>query len=224
MADYPTLDPKTGIYNLDPDMPPSEQGITSNTMFDLAYWRWGLAAAQQWRHRLGLPPIARWDDVRTHLAPLPVFDDVYVDSLEWTDPVKRRAWEHPDPIGPLGMLPPVDGLDPAIAKRTVQEVWKTWNWDRCWGWDFPWMAMAAARTGQPDLAIEALLRGSIKNHYDERGANTGGSNPYLPGNAGLLYAVAMMAAGWDGAPTRHAPGFPDNGQWTVRWENLNPAP
>jgi len=47
---------------------------------------------------------------------------------------------------------------------------------------------------------------------------------YLPANGGLLYATALMAAGWDGAPERNAPGFPDNGQWNVRWENLRPAP
>jgi hypothetical protein len=224
MADYATVDPKTGIYNLDPDMPPSEEGITSNTMFDLAYWKWGLAKAQEWRKRLGLAPVPEWDTVREHLAPFPQEDGVYIDSMEWTEQPKRRFWEHPDPIGPLGMLPPVDGIDPAIAKKTVQFVLNTWNWDRCWGWDFPWMAMAAARTGQPDLAIEALLRGSVKNVYDQRGANTGGSDPYLPGNGGLLYAVAMMAAGWDGAPARHAPGFPDNGMWSVKWEGLKPAP
>ncbi len=34
----------------------------------------------------------------------------------------------------------------------------------------------------------------------------------------------MMAAGWDGAPKRHAPGFPDDGNWNVRWEGLSPAP
>jgi hypothetical protein len=33
-----------------------------------------------------------------------------------------------------------------------------------------------------------------------------------------------MAAGWDGAPDRHAPGFPENGQWTVSWENLHKFP
>jgi hypothetical protein len=47
---------------------------------------------------------------------------------------------------------------------------------------------------------------------------------YLPGNGGLLYAVALIAAGWDGAPARHAPGFPDDGQWNVRWEGLRAAP
>jgi hypothetical protein len=39
-----------------------------------------------------------------------------------------------------------------------------------------------------------------------------------------LSAVAMMAAGWDGAPAGNAPGFPDNGQWVVRWDGLNRAP
>jgi hypothetical protein len=224
MADYPVRDEKTGIYHLDPVMPPSERGITRDTVFDLAYWRWGLDTAQKWRERMGLPREPHWDDVRNHLAPLPENDGLFVHSAEWMDTYTNRAWEHPDPIGVLGMLPPMDGVDAETARRTVLKVSQTWNWDRCWGWDFPWMAMAAARTGQPKLAIEALLKGSIKNQYDQRGANTGGSNPYLPGNGGLLYATAMMAAGWDGAPSRHAPGFPDDGQWNVRWEGLKPAP
>jgi hypothetical protein len=36
--------------------------------------------------------------------------------------------------------------------------------------------------------------------------------------------VTMTAAGWDGAPDRHAPGFPDDGTWKVRWENLRRLP
>jgi len=46
---------------------------------------------------------------------------------------------------------------------------------------------------------------------------------YGPGNGGLLYAVAMMAAGWDGAPDKHAPGFPDDGSWVVRHKGLMKA-
>ena len=34
----------------------------------------------------------------------------------------------------------------------------------------------------------------------------------------------MMAAGWDGAPSVNAPGFPTNGQWKERWESLKRAP
>jgi len=225
MADYPTRDTQTGIYSLVPAMPPSEQGITRDTVFDLAYWRWGLDQAQVWRERLGLPREPHWDDVRQHLAPLPTAGGVFVHSAEWHDTYTRRAWEHPDPVGVLGMLPPIAGVDADTAHRTVLRVWEAWDWNRCWGWDFPWMAMAAARVGEPRIAVEALLReAGDRNRYDPRGVNTGGPCPYLPGNGGLLYAVAMMAAGWDGAPDRHAPGFPDDGSWVVRWEGLRRAP
>jgi hypothetical protein len=142
-------------------------------------------------------------------------------AAEWSDTYTKRAWEHPDPVGVLGMLPPIDGVDAAVARRTVARVWETWDWNRCWGWDFPWMAMAAARTGQPGLAVDALLKDVRKNDYSKEGLNGGW---YLPGNGGLLYAAAMMAAGWDGAPDRPAPGFPDDGSWTVKWEGLKKAP
>ena len=224
MADYPTLDNQTGLYSLTPAMPPSELGITRDTVFDLAYWRWGLDKAQGWRQRLGLTREPYWDEVRRHLAPLPVVDGVFVHSAEWTDTYTKRAWEHPDPVGVLGMLPPIEGVDFETARRTVRKVWETWTWNRVWGWDCPWMAMAAARTSQPQMAVEALLKDSNHNQYDARGINAGGPCPYLPGNGGLLYAVAMMAAGWDGAPQRNAPGFPSDGSWTVKWEGLKPAP
>ena len=222
MADYPTLDETTGIYSLVPVMPPSEQGITRDTVFDLAYWRWGLDKAQEWRERMGLAREPHWDEVREHLAPLPVADGLFVHSAEWNDTYTKRAWEHPDPVGVLGMLPPIEGVDAAIAHRTVQKVWVTWDWSKCWGWDFPWMAMAAARVGEPQMAVDVLLKDAgDKNDYDIRGVNGGW---YLPGNGGLLYAVAMMAAGWDGAPEGNAPGFPSDGNWVVKWEGLKRAP
>jgi len=48
------------------------------------------------------------------------------------------------------------------------------------------MAMAAARTGEPQIAIDALLKPSARNQFDQRGVNTGGPCPYLPGDGGLL--------------------------------------
>jgi len=224
MADYPVKG-DDGFYHLDPVMPPSEQGITKDAVFDLAYWTWGLNQAQTWRERMGLNRKPHWDEIINNLAPLPVANGVYVHSAEWEDTYTKRAWEHPDPIGVLGMLSLQKKVDRETAQRTLLKVWETWNWERCWGWDFPWTAMAAARLGQPGLAIDALLKDAgTKNNYDECGVCTGGPCPYLPGNGGLLYAIAMMAAGWDGAPDKHAPGFPDDGSWTVRWEGLQIAP
>jgi hypothetical protein len=227
MADYPLRDSATGQYNLDPVWPACEdheKSLPRNTIFELGYWRVGLEMAQQWRLRLGLPREAHWDEVSSHLAPLPEKDGLYIFSEARTNTFIRRTFDHVDNIGIAGMLPPFPGLDQATARRTVEEVGRKWNWDATWGWDFPWMAMAAARVGDPKLAVDALLISSVKNRYDERGICTGGPGPYLPGNGGLLYAVAMMAAGWDGSTNRNAPGFPDDGSWTVRWEGLKRAP
>ena len=224
MADFPTADDQ-GTFHLQPIMPPSEQGFTRDDIFDLAYWRWGLDQAQRWRQRLGLPRESRWDEVRRKLAPLPTDDGVFVHSPEWHDTYTKRAYEHPDPIGVLGMLPPMDGVDRETAHRTVLKVWTMWDWKNTWGWDFPWMAMAAARVGEPQIAVDVLLKDAgSRNSYDKRGVNTGGPCPYLPGNGGLLYAVAMMAADWEGYPDKHAPGFPDDGSWVVKWEGLQKAP
>jgi hypothetical protein len=88
------------------------------------------------------------------------------------------------------------------------------------------LAMSAARLGKPERAVDALLLDTPKNVYRTNGHNhqRPGLTIYLPGNGGLLTAAAMMAAGWDGAPDRSAPGFPDDGSWTVRWEGLKRMP
>ena len=224
MADYPTRNAATGEYDLQPVWPSYEGGLHRNTIFELGYWRAAMEMAQQWRLHLGLGREPHWDEVVAHLAPLPVKDGLYILSYDRSDTYTLRRFDHIDMLGVAGMLPPFKGLDADIAHRTVKEVARDWQWEGCWGWDFPWMAMASARVGEPQLAIDALFNPAKKNNYDERGLCLGGPPPYLPGNGGLLYAVAMMAAGWDGAPNRPAPGFPDDGSWTVRWEDLKPAP
>jgi len=45
---------------------------------------------------------------------------------------------------------------------------------------------------------------------------------YLPVNSALLIAVAMMACGWQASLEQYAPGFPQDGSWTVHWEGLYP--
>ncbi len=237
MADYATKD-EQGVYHLRPAMTPSEQGITYDEVFDLAYWRWGLDAANRWRERLGKERVALWDEVRANMAPLPVKDGVYVHSPEWTNSFEGRNYEHPDLIGVYGMVPPTEGVDRATEELTLERVIDEWKWERCWGWDFPWMAMCASRCGRPELAVKALLYDAECNRYDVSGVNLGGPSAlggkgaYLPGNGGLLYAVAGMCAGFDENVEKEdgnvndampksgdeAPGFPKG--WKVKWEGL----
>jgi hypothetical protein len=83
--------------------------------------------------------------------------------------------------------------------------------------------MTAARLGEPTTAVDLLLMETEKNRYLANGHNWQRPNLpcYLPGNGGLLYAVAMMAGGWRDAPAGSAPGFPANGSWNVRSEGFN---
>ena len=227
MASYAVLDKHTGRYVLGPPLRTVPEKIdpttARNPTFELSYWRFGLRTAQEWRERLGLARDPAWDRVLGGLAPLPVANGLYLQQEGMTDTYTKWNWEHPSLIGALGMLPG-DGADPAIMRPTVRRVMTDWQWDRGWGWDFPMMAMAAARNGEPKMAVDALLHQSKKCQFNAAGLSTGGPFPYFPSNGGLLYAVAMMSAGWDGAPDRNAPGFPSDGTWTVQWEGLKRTP
>ena len=227
MASFAVLDKASGKYVLGPPLKTvpetNNPRKTINPIFELGYWRFGLRTAQQWRERLGLPPNVEWDKVLHGLAPLPVAEGVYLMEEGMTNTFTKMNWEHPSLIGVRGMLPG-DGVDPATMRATVRRVMAEWQWDRCWGWDFPMMAMAAARNGEPAMALDALLHPSKRNSFNEVGLSTGGPHPYFPSNGGLLTTVAMMAAGWDGCPGKNAPGFPDDGSWVVKWEGLKNAP
>ena len=74
--------------------------------------------------------------------------------------------------------------------------------------------------------MDALFLESPKNRYLANGHNYQAARLplYLPGNGGLLTAVAMMAAGWDGCAEGPAPGFPKDGRWNVRHEGLRRMP
>ncbi|MDI1336719.1 MAG: hypothetical protein PSU94_11120 [Lacunisphaera sp.] len=220
-----------------------DQATSRNPSFELAYWRWTLGVAQQWRERLGLPRDAHWDHVIAHLAPLPQKDGRYValgSTPDTFDNIASRH-DHPTMLAPLGLLPGGPDVDRATMGRTLDAVLQTWDWEtKIWGWDYPMIAMTAARLGRPETAIEILLRDGPNNIYLpnghcpqrsdvalDRNAKPGAPRReiavYLPANGSFLSAVALMVAGWDGAP-RATPGLPDDGTWTVRAEGLKPLP
>jgi hypothetical protein len=231
MASYATWDTNTSRYVLGPILQCAQEifpkNKTFNPTFELTYFRWALETAQQWRERLNLPRDKKWDDVLQNLAKPLIVDGKYAFTETTPDSYTNPKWnaDHPAVVGALSFVPGPQ-IDFATMHNTLDWIWKNWNWPDTWGWDYPMLAMTAARLGEPDRAIDALLLDTPKNHYGKNGNVYQRANLqiYLPANGGLLYAVALMAAGWDGAPKKNAPGFPDNGQWNVRWENLSRAP
>lgn len=135
----------------------------------------------------------------------------------------ERNHDHPSMLAALGVLTG-EKVDRETMRRTLKKVFEVWDWPSTWGWDYPMIAMTAARLGETRLAIDALMIDTPKNGYAANGHNYQRPNLplYLPGNGGLLYAIALMAGGWKGSPKKNAPGFPDDGSWTVRAEGFDP--
>jgi hypothetical protein len=155
----------------------------------------------------------------------------------------------------LGLRPGA-GVDRETMRRTFDAVLRDWDLRQTWGWDFPMMAMTAARLGLRDQAVDLLLRGGANFRFGVSGmtprgqleaaaapAGAGGApaaapgasqasyrpvaETYFPSNGALLWAVGLMAGGWDGAPHTGQgahPGFPDDGRWVMRSEGLRPLP
>lgn len=231
MASFAAYDSVQQRYVLcSPIMPAQERyrvEETFNPTFELAYWRWALSIAQQWRLRLGLQPEQSWENVLRSLPSFPLEKGKYLFAESardsYTNP--RYRTDHPSVLATFGMLPRTSSLDTSIMQETFDWILENWNWQDTWGWDFPLAAMTATRLNNPDKALDALLMPIQTNTYLPNGHNFQDSRLtiYLPGNGGLLAALALMCAGYDGCERKN-PGFPDNGRWHVRWEGLMPMP
>jgi hypothetical protein len=220
MASFAWYDSTRNKYTLGPVMISAQESLnlqtTINSSFELSYWYWGLKTALEWRKRLGLDAEPKWKDVFEKLAQMPVQDGLYLCSEDTKDSYQNTRYlsDHPIVSGTLGMLPATGRVDHRILGNSLDTIMKKWKWETCWGWDFPLLAMSAAAIDRPEQAIDFLMMEAPKNRYLPNGHNY--QNPrlaiYLPGNGGILSAVAMMCT---------SDRFPHNGKWNVNWENLN---
>lgn len=230
MADYVRWDEDRKCYMLGPGMIPSQENhnarIVMNPPYELEYWAFGLNTANQWLKRLGEPENEEWMRIAAYMAPPPIKDDLYLAHERCPDTYTELFnRDHPSMVAAMGMLPGKK-VNPSIMERTLLKVLNGgWRMNEIWGWDFPMLAMCAARLGMPDTAVDCLLYDSEKNVYLNNGHNRQADRKdipcYLPGNGGLLLAVGLMCAGWDGCGEKN-PGFPKD--WDVEWEEILPLP
>jgi hypothetical protein len=181
MAALPAWDATTERYVLGPPLCPAQEaciflpeyGVEAmrNPTFELSYWVFSLAVAQEWRHRLGLPPERDWARVQRGLAMPTVADGVYLAAetlpQSYTNPALLQ--DHPAVLGALGMLPGAT-MDTDTMRRTLMRVREVWQWQGwTWGWDYPLAAMCAARLGLPEQAIALLLMETPANRWLPKG-------------------------------------------------------
>lgn len=242
-----------GTRHLGPPIVPVQENhpplTTRDPAFELEYYRWALQVAQDWRERQGLAREPHWDAVIAGLPAPSLADGLYLPVAGaagfWPDTLGRCRGDatgegclnrdHPSFLMAYGYIAGAR-TDPAAMRRTLAAVVQGWDLRQLWGWDYPMMAMSAARLGDPDGAIDWLFADQENNRWGPTGMTPRNelhvengeatyrriADTYFPSNGALLLTVGMMAAGWDGS-NGTSPGFPDDG-WRVTHEDLLPLP
>ena len=235
LASWPQRD-ANGRYNLGPVMIPAQENYnpltTVNPTFELEYFRWALVVAQQWRERQGLPPKAEWAEAIERMAPPPVRDGLYlpVESMPdfWTkaasDECRGEAVgddcvnkDHPSFLMAYGFIPGAR-IDVPTMRRTFEAVEANWDLRQTWGWDFPMMAMTAARLGEPDKAINWLFADRKNNQWGVSGMTP---RVHLDAHAAHFVPVAAGAGGAVAEPA--APVGPDGPGYSRAAETYFPS-
>lgn len=217
-------------WHLAPPLMPAQEIYgaedTWDPLFEVAYVRWALRTAQAWRARRGEDPVPLWGEIADRIRVTVSTDD----DGSWYDAVQRPArtayTDHPSMVAALGVVPDTGLIDRDAMWETLERALARWNWTSAWGWDFPMLSMCATRLGRTGDALDLLIREAQKNVYLANGHNLQVPNRmplYLPGNGGLLMAVALLFGGWtDADGARHAPELPAG--WSARAEGFPARP
>ncbi|KAI8960287.1 Six-hairpin glycosidase-like protein [Daldinia sp. FL1419] len=232
MASFAWYNETAGHY----DLGPPSKGVTENSFpletrnlaYEIAYWRWGLDAAADWKKKLGQPVPKKWSTVADKLAPPPQIDGMYIpwegsglNGSWWEDP---KLGKDPRSVIMLqGILPDTPAVDPEVGLKTSNKMWEVWTDENIRGWGRSVLAINSARVGNPERAIYHMTNYGYWP-FDDAGMPTrSGPNPspppYFPGGGSFLYAIGYMVAGWEGSEG-DAPGFPKDGTWVVKHEGL----
>ncbi len=229
MADYAVWNPVTRMYDLrSPIIPAQEEHDPRNTVnpaFEVEYWRFTLKIAVRWAERLE-KEAGKWAHVAANMTELPLKDGLYLAHENCPDTFENYNRDHPSMLGAFGLIAS-DRISKEYMKNTLEKVLECWDFSTMWGWDFAMMAMTAVRLGDPDTAVNILIKDTPKNCYVSSGNNFQKLRTdlplYLPGNGSLLLAIPIMTAGYPGCK-EELPGFPKNGMWTVEYESISPFP
>ena len=116
-------------------------GYVYNPTYELTYWKYGLAVAQQWNERRNLPREHGWDDIYHNLDPAPTVQSPWNSSQQLytlhaacknlyagrTVGCAQRS-DHPGHLMAYGSIPGHEhGIDPVILNSTFEAVARVWD-------------------------------------------------------------------------------------------------
>jgi len=172
-------------YGVTENSPPVE---TLNLAYEVAYHRYGLDVARDWKRKLGQSVPDKWTTVASQMAKPPIVGGLYaqyegLNSTWWEDP-KLNA--DPRSLNMLqGVLPDTPAVDPEISRKTADKIWEIWPDTKIRGWGRPVLSINSARIGNPERAVYHLTAYEYWIFDDAgfavRGGDGGTPPPFMPG-------------------------------------------
>lgn len=234
LASFMQKDAASGQLRLGPPVIPVQENFdpfaTYNPLFEASYYRWGIETAQSWRERQGHGRRADWDALLAKWPKPAQKDGLYLPTESQTDFWDKAAGDvcrthaaegcqnrdHPSFLMALGWLPGRD-IDKAVMRNTLDRMKRDWDLRQTWGWDYPMIAMTAARLEAGDEAIDWLFFPAKNNQFGLSGMTP---RVHLDAHAAAFVPAATGAgpgassdAGPDGPGYQRAAEtyFPSNG-------------
>ena len=214
----PPLLPGMGVENDDPGNGASPM-TTLNGVYELTYFRYTLGVAQEWRARRGLAPDVHAAKVLATMC-LPRKRRWKNESVYFFTDASTELIGNATALGQLyacAHMPCTSaGVDRETMRSTLRLAVAEFNFSNAYPGDDRAYAMAAARLGETEIAIEMLLKHRDPNVFNPVNGQWQGFFPLLTSSNGqLLYAVAMLAEGWDGGGSYAWPSG-----WSVKAEGM----
>lgn len=232
LASYAFFDAKQNRYILGPPIKSvnesNDENHTQNPGFELVQWCYGLKVAQDWRERMGLERDPHWDDVLNKLSRLTVVDGKYVQLETEPDMYDKAGGLPSDIIMALGYMPETPMVDKEIMKNTFKTIYETNGLNSFVSWAMGKGALSAARLGFRDIAVDIVSNTTPKacfslSGFVQRPKEGLGCPAYFPVNSSFLAATGLMLGGWD-ETDESTPGFPKDGNWDIKTENMLKMP
>jgi len=233
LASYAWYDAKSDRYILGPPIKSvnesTNENETMNPTFELAQWYYGLKVAQDWLERLHMKRDVLWDDILNKLARPTIQEGKYVELESDPGMYDRKRHYSSAMLMALGYLPKTALIDMQIMQNTFEAIFERNGISSFVSWSMGKGALTAARLGKRNTAIDIVCNDIPRATFYKTGyvarPKEGIKNPaYLPVNGAFLAAIGLMASGWDEGQDEVAPGFPKDGSWKVRVENLQRLP
>lgn len=232
LASYAFYDKNTNRYVLGPPIKSvnesSDENLTQNPSFELVQWYYGLKVAQDWLERCGKKRDPLWDDILLKISRPTIVDGKYLQIETEPDMYNGNGGLPSDMLMALGYLPETPMINKEIMKNTFKEIFTRNRLPSFVSWSMGKGALTAARLGFTKEAVDIVCNDAPKARFNKTGyvprPKEGIACPaYLPVNSSFMAAVGLMLGGWDGN-NQHAPGFPKDGSWVIRYENINKMP